>query len=415
MKRFAFLDRTRPGNVQVNAEDMAFVPEQKRADIVERTPQANWALLLMLAVVVTTLTWASLAQVDEITKAEGRVVADGKEQVVANLEGGLLSELLVKEGQVVVEGQALAQIDRTRFESQQNEGDAKLFAMRASIARLEAEAAGRAIGFGPLLKPAPAAILAAERESFAARRRLLDDALAGTRRSLDLLRTELAMSERLSAQGLMSEVEVMRLKRQASDLDQQMTERVNRFRQEASAELAKARGELAQLEQQMVARKDVLQRTTLRAPVRGLIKSIKVGTVGGVIQPGAPVLEILPLGPRVLIEARIKASQIGFVRVGQSALVKLATYDYNSYGGMAGTITYLSPDAGPEEGKPQDVDSYSYRITVSTEGSSLMAGGKSLPVLPGMTATVEIQTGKRAVIDYLLRPVLKSRDAFRER
>ena len=403
-------------NVRPAADDLRFLQGGLDGEVLERTPRSNWALGLMFAVCASFIAWASWARVDQVTRAEGRVVPDGKEQVVGSLEGGILRELLVREGDLVEAQQPLAQIDPTRFASQQGEGEARRLALQAAIARLTAEAEGRELAFAPALARAPAPLLAAERASFEARRRALDDAVAGSRRSLALVEAELAMSQRLAAQGLLSEVEVLRLQRQVSELGLQISERQNRFRQDATAELAKAKGELAQQDQQRLARDDAVQRTLLRSPVRGLVKTIRQPTLGGVVAPGGAVMEILPLGPRVLVEARIKPSEIGFVKLGQPAEVKLATYDYYTYGGLHGSIAYLSPDALPEEGKPASAaEATSYRALVRTDGSTLSAGGKPLLVLPGMTATVEIRTGERTVLDFLLKPVLKSREALRER
>jgi len=217
----------------------------------------------------------------------------------------------------------------------------------------------------------------------------------------------------------------MRLRRQANDMVLQIQERVNRFRQEASTDLVRVRTELAQIEEQMVVKhvdeqivvkRDVLKRPTLYSPVRGLIKSIKLGTVGGVVPAGATIMEIVPIGPRVLVEARIKPSDIGFVRVGLPAEVKLSAYDYYTYGGLKGTVEYISPDALGDEPKTaqQDANSY-YRALIRSDVSTLKAKGKPLSVMPGMTATIEVRTGERSVLQFLLKPVLKSQEAFRER
>jgi len=210
-------------------------------------------------------------------------------------------------------------------------------------------------------------------------------------------------------------VEVMRLRRQANDLQLQVQERVNRFRQDASAELVRVRTELAQLEEQLVVKKDVLKRTTLYSPVRGLVKNIKLNTLGGVVPAGATIMEIVPIGPRVLVEARIKPADIGFVHVGLPAQVKLSAYDFYTYGGLKGTVEYISPDALGEEAKTTAQDSSYYRALIRSDVSTLMAKGKPLTVMPGMTATIEIRTGERSVLQFLLKPVLKSQEAFRER
>jgi len=394
--------------------DRVFLHGVKEAELAEGTPKASWAIYLMLLAVACALVWASVARVDEVTKADGKVVPDGREQNIASLEGGILRSLTVREGALVEKGQELLQLDPTRVEAQQNEGTAKRLALRATQARLEAEASGRALRF-PADVAAAAEIVQGETEVYNSRRQAIDEGVSVTRRSLGLLNRELTMSERMAAKGLMSEVEVMRLRRQANELQLQVQERVNRFRQDASAELVRVRTELAQLEEQLVVKQDVLKRTTLYSPVRGLVKNIKLNTVGGVVPAGATIMEIVPIGPRVLVEARIKPADIGFVRVGLPAEVKLSAYDYYTYGGLKGTVEYISPDALGEESKTAAQDNSYYRALIRADLSTLKAKGKPLSVMPGMTATVEVRTGERSVLQFLLKPVLKSQEAFRER
>jgi len=394
--------------------DREFLHGLKEAELVEATPRATWALYLMLFFVVGAITWAALARVDEVTRAEGKVVPDGREQVIASLEGGILSQLMVREGVLVEQGQELVQLDPTRVEAQQNEGLAKRMSLMGTLARLVAESTGRPLQFPAELDGADV-VIDGETEAYAARRQALEEAVGVTRRSLGLLNRELSMAERMASRGLMSEVEVMRLRRQANDLQLQIQERTNRFRQEASTEMLKVRTELAQIEEQMVVKQDVLRRTVLRSPVRGLVKNIKLGTVGGVVPAGATIMEIVPVGPRVLVEARIKPSDIGFVKVGSPAEVKLAAYDYYTYGGLKGTIEYISPDALGEESKTAAQDNTYYRALIRSDVSTLKAKGKPLQVIPGMTASIDIRTGERSVLQFLLKPVLKSQEAFRER
>jgi membrane fusion protein, adhesin transport system len=189
---------------------------------------------------------------------------------------------------------------------------------------------------------------------------------------------------------------------------------VNRFRQDASSDLVRVQTELAQVNEQISGRADVLRRTVLKSPVRGLVKNIRIATIGGVIAPGAPVMEIVPLGNRILIEARIKPSSIGFVRVGQQVEIKLSAYDYTMYGGLKGRIETISPDALGDPERGGAADATYYRAMVRTDSSSLIAHGKALPVMPGMTGSVEVRTGERTVMSYLLRPMLKSKEAFQD-
>ena len=231
----------------------------------------------------------------------------------------------------------------------------------------------------------------------------------------ELLAHELAVAEGLSAKGLMSEVEVMRVRRQLNDLELQTQERVNRYRQDAAADLVRVRNELALMEEQAVVRDDALRRTTLVAPVKGIVKTIRNSTVGGVIAPGAPVMELMPLGNRILVEARVLSGDIGFVKVGHPVKVKLTAYDFAIYGAMEGTVLSISPDVASEPDKSTSAEGTWYRAIIKADRSKLRTFDKPLDLLPGMTASVEIRTGQRSVLGFLLRPLVKTQEAFRER
>jgi adhesin transport system membrane fusion protein len=396
----------------LRVSDVPFVSPVSAAQVIEPAPAAMWAVYLMLVALAAALAWAAVSKVDIVVKSSGRVMAEGREQFIASLEGGILRELLVREGQQVVMGQALAMLDPTRVEAQQAEGQTKRHALRATQARLQAESMGKALEFPEDL---PEAATDAETESFDARHRALMDAVQTNRRSIELLMRELGMAESLSAKGLMSEVEVMRVRRQVNELNLQTQERLNRFRQDASAELVRVRTELSLLEEQMVVRDDALRRTTLVSPVRGVVKQIKVNTLGGVVAAGAPIMELTPVGDKVLMEARVKPSDIGFVKVGQEVLIKLSAYEYTVYGGLKGVVTSISPDALGDAERAATPDATWYRAIVRADATALQHGDKLLQVLPGMTGAVEIRTGQRSVLGFLLRPMLKTAEAFRER
>ena len=398
----------------LQASDAAYISPVHGALVHEGATAALWAVGLMLAVVASGIAWAALTQVDVVTKATARVVPDGREQVIASLEGGILREMLVIEGQLVVEGQALAMLDPTRVEAQQAEGQARRLALRGAAARLHAEATGSALRFPPELEGAEE-IIEGETASFNARTRSLSEGLESTRRSVALVQGELGISQSMAAKGLMSEVEVMRLRRQVNELNLQNQERINRFRQEASAELVRVRTELSQLEEQMVVRDDALRRSTLTSPVRGMVKQIRANTLGGVVTAGSPIMEIVQLGPRVLLEVRIRPADIGFIKVGQEVQIKLTAYEFTVFGGLKGVIQSISPDALGDPDRATTPDATWYRALVRADSGTLQSADKPLAVLPGMTASAEILTGRRTVLSYLLRPMLKSQEAFRER
>ena len=428
---------SRRPHAELQVADLPFVSPVTGAQLLEPAPAAMWSVYLMLVALVVAVVWSALAQVDIVTKANGRVVPDGREQVIASLEGGLLREVMVREGEQVEVGQRLAMLDPTRAEAQQAEGQAKRLALMGTLARLQAESSARPLKFAPQL---PAEVVAGETESFEARRNALVEATDSVRRSMGLLSRELEVSQRMAAKGLMSEVEVMRLRRQINELAAQIQERSNRFRQDASAELVRVRTELSLMEEQMVVRDDAMRRNTLTSPVRGIIKQIKANTVGGVVAPGAPVMEILPLGRHVLVEARVRPADIGFVKVGQPVLIKLSAYEYTVYGGLRGVVHSISPDVLGDPERASSPDGTWYRALVRADSNSLLPPRKltvseaaaaasapplaklaapavqpALPVLPGMNGTVEIRTGERSVLAFLLLPMLKSQEAFRER
>ncbi len=398
--------------LELGAADVPYVSAVSAAQVVEPAPAAMWAVYLMLVALVVALGWAFVSKVDIVAKSTGRVLADGREQLIASLEGGILRELLVREGQQVTEGQALALLDPTRVEAQQAEGQAKRLALRATLARLQAEASGKALAFP---EDVPDDITEAETESYDARNRALMDAVQTNRRSIELLMRELAMAETMANKGLMSEVEVMRVRRQVNELSLQTQERINRFRQDASAELVRVRTELSQVEEQMVVRDDALRRTTLVSPVRGVVKQIRANTLGGVVPAGAPIMELTPLGDKLLVEARIKPADIGFVKVGQEVVIKLSAYEYTVYGGLKGVVTSISPDALGDPERASAPDATWYRAVVRADATALKHGDKLLQVLPGMTGSVEIHTGQRSVLGFLFQPLLKTTEAFRER
>lgn len=397
--------------------DLAFLSPLQAAQQHEPATAASWAVYLMLAAVLAAGLWAGFAQVDMITRAESRVIPVGREQVIASLEGGILRELKVREGQAVAPGQPLALLDPTRVEAQQNEGRLKRLAMLATVTRLQAEASGKPLVFPRALDAVPQ-VTQSETDSYNARRRGLGEAVASNQRNQRLLERELAMAQTMAAKGLMSEVEVMRLRRQVNDLELTTQERINRFRQDASAELVRVQTELTTLGEQQVVRDDILKRTVLTSPVRGLVKNIRMNTVGGVVTAGAPVMEIVPVDDQVLVELRIKPDDIGFVRLGHPVEIKLSAYEYMVYGSLHGKVESLSPDALGDNDRGQAAPGASatwYRALVRADASTLKAGGKPLTVLPGMVGTAEIRVGRRSVLSFLLRPMMKANEAFTER
>ena len=417
---------------------------------VQRGPRRA-ALLLLLLVAATIgggLAWAGFAEIDEVTRGQGRVVPASEVQVVQNLEGGIVAEVLVAAGQQVESGQVLLRIDDTGAAASLQELAETRWGLEAAIARLTAEAEDLPLTFPPELEAARPAMVAAERQLYQRRQQELEAALAVLAQQLDQrrgeqaemqaelasLRQQLALVEEryrltkpLEASGAVSRVEILELESELTELrgrierleaglprvaaaiaeaESRIAERRSRFRAEAQAELNDRQVRLAGLKEQMRGREDRVVRTEVRAPLRGVVKEVKVPGVGAVVQPGEDLVEIVPLDDALLIEAEIRPADVAFVRPGQPARVRLTAYDYATYGALEGAVEWISADTFVDERGES-----SYRVRVATAETSLVGpGGESLPILPGMVAEVDILTGRRTVLAYLLKPLLRARE-----
>jgi multidrug efflux pump subunit AcrA (membrane-fusion protein) len=393
-------------------EDARYMSETRAAIVRDSNPLSVAVLYLTALFLVAAIYWAAYATLDEVAIGVGRVVPSSQVQVIQNLEGGILAQLSVAEGQIVEKNQPLLRIDDTRFTSSYREARIKRLSLLAAIARLSAEAEGREPVFSAEVRKGSPKLVDSETELYKTRRRALEETIEGLKRSLAFATQEMKMTEPLVAQGAMSEVELLRLRRQVNELNTAIDERRNRFRATASEELTKARNELNELSEASVAMADRVKRTLVRSPVRGVVKKLNVTTIGAVIQPGASILEIVPVEDTLLVETQIRPDDIAFIHPGQPATVKVTAYDYSIYGGLTGVVEQVSADSMIDEKKGV---SY-YKVMVKTERASIDHQGKSLPIIPGMTASVDVLTGHKTVLDYLLKPVLKARErALRER
>jgi adhesin transport system membrane fusion protein len=350
-----------------------------------------------------------------VTKAEARVIAESREQVISSLEGGILSEILVTDGAQVEKGQPLILLDPTRTRSSLNEGITRGTVLQASIARLRAEATGHALVF-PKAVQRDAELVKRETEAYQSRRRTLDESVLSLRRNQQMLQLEIEASTRLSEKGLYSDIELSRLKRQANEIEQQIAERQNRFRADANAELLRFEGELAQLRDGLEARRDTYERTVLRAPVSGVVKNLRANTIGSAVTPGAPLLDLVPVGDQLLFEARLIPGDIAYIHPGQPVTIKLSAFDPQVFGDLKGTVDRISPDTFRDDVKATGAAAEGfYRVIVRSPQTEFKTKARTWPVLPGMTGSVEIRTGEKTVMQYLLKPMLKAREAFRER
>lgn len=368
-----------------------------------------WIITIGLAIL---LVWAWLFKLEEVSTGTGKVIPSSKEQIVQSLEGGILTKLNVKEGQIVEQGQVLAQLDPTRFASNVGETESLLVASRATAARLRAEVNGTPLTFPEDVQKIPA-LVKEETALYHSRRANLEESVAGLKQALVLVQQELAMTEPLVAKGAASEVEVLRLKRSANDLQNQLNDVRNQYLVKSREELSKANTDIESQQQVVKGKSDTLSRTVFKSPVRGVVKEIDVMTLGGVIPQNGKLMTIVPLDEQLLVEARISPRDIAFIRPGQEALVKITAYDYSIYGGLKGKVTVISPDTLRDEVKQ---DQFYYRVYIRTDSDKLSnKDGKSFSITPGMVATVDIRTGSKTVLEYLIKPFNKAKEALRER
>jgi adhesin transport system membrane fusion protein len=378
----------------------------------ERLKSSTQLTWLVAALFVVAVIWAWFARLDEVATGTGRVVPTSREQVIQSLEGGILSKLLVRQDDIVMPGQVIAQLDPTQANSTVDESTAKYRAALARAARLQAEVSGMPIAF-PAELADQVALKAVELRLYEARRSSLADAERLIAESIALISRELSIGERLVTLGAASNVEVLRLKRQRAELELKKSDLRSQYIIEARQELTRANEEADALAPVVRGRSDTLKRLTLRSPMRGVVKNIEVSTIGGVIPPNGKIMEIVPLDDRLLIEARIAPRDIAFIHPGQRASVKITAYDYSIFGGLEGQVTTISPDTIRDEVKPEI---HFYRVFIRTEADALVnKAGKRFPIGPGMIATADIHTGSKTVLQYLLKPLNRAREALRER
>ncbi|HHT0990165.1 secretion protein HlyD [Enterobacter roggenkampii] len=377
-----------------------------------RLPRATlvaWSLFALLAAFIA---WASLFHLDEVTTGSGKVIPSSHEQVIQSLDGGIIHSLMVREGDIVERGQQLAQLDRTKTESSVLESESRLNAALATAARLKAEVNDTELTFPEELDD-DVELVKQETALYQSRRESLEKGLAGLRQGAELVQRELSLTRPLVTQGAASKVEVLRLERQKNELENKITEMKNQYYVRAREELAKANAEIEAQRSVMKGREDSLTRLTFNAPVRGIVKDIDVTTVGGVIPPNGKLMSLVPLDDQMVIEAKISPRDVAFIHPGQKALVKVTAYDYSIYGGLEGEVTMISPDTLQDEVKR---DVYYYRVYIRTDSNHLTnKQGQEFPVFPGMIATVDIKTGSKTILDYLLKPLNKAKEALRER
>ncbi|QQN75454.1 HlyD family efflux transporter periplasmic adaptor subunit [Croceicoccus sp. YJ47] len=360
------------------------------------------------------LAWSLWAELDQITRAPGTVVPSARTQIVQSSEGGVISQMLVREGDRVKKGQLLVVLDKVTQSAAVEESVATVEDLRTQMARIEAELFDRPLRFPSDVRDGE--FIANQRALYYQRRRALREELSNLQTMLQLVREELAMNMPLVDSGDVSRSEVLRMQRTVADLEGQITNRRNAYLQELQTEYARIEGELATAEQSFAQRQQALQQTELYAPTDGVVVNVKYTTIGAVLKPGDEVLQIVPTGGALIVEARIPPSDIAFIRTGQQAAVKFDAYDASIYGSAEGEVTYVSADTLTEETPDGPVSYYAANLEVDTSRMRPRRPDEVIAIQPGMTATAEIKTGETTVFHYLTKPILKTADeALEER
>ncbi len=373
----------------------------------------TWAIVLTGVLFIL---WAALAWVDEIVRATGEVVSSSRPQIIQNLEGGILAELHVAEGDVVEEGQILARLYGTQYRATVDELDDEIAALDIRRLRLEAEMLGEADFAIPAeVEQRVPAIAASERRLLTARLGEYTARVEGAKAVAEQTAKELDLVQKMYDREIAPLIEVTRAKKAHSDAQNKLSEAVTATEKERATDYAKTQAELASLRQKRKLSEDQLSRTTLLAPMRGVVNKLSVTTIGGVVRPGEEILQIIPLDDELYVEAKVKPRDIASVRMGQEATVKLSAYDYTIYGSLDGKVTFISADTFKDENaRDPDAEAH-YKVTLAVDRSQFDERQKKIEIRPGMQATVELQTGGKTILTYLTKPLYKANEALRER
>jgi len=433
--------------------DNEFMPEVAGVAAEDASRRSRVTVWIAAALIITALVWAKFAVLQEVTMGEGKAIPSSKVQIIQNLEGGIVTEIFVREGQIVNKGDTLLRLDDTRFLSNKGESEVDKYTLMAQVDRLSAESEGRpfkpsaeVVSKAPQVAADEQSLYDSRQRRLASEQRTLQEQLRQKtqevaefrskqdqyRNQLGFIQQELSMSAPLVNSGAVSPVEIIRLKGKASEARGQMDatslaipraeaaiseikskiqESLDSFRSDAAKDLNDKRSDLAKASATSIAIDDRVTRTTVTSPVKGIVKTLKVNTIGGVVQPGSDMVEIVPLDDNLLIEAKVRPQDVAFLHPGQKAMVKFSAYDYTIYGGLPAKLELIGADTTTD-----DKGNTFYLIQVRTDKNHLGADEKPLLIIPGMVATVDIITGEKSVMDYLLKPVLKARtEALRER
>lgn len=369
---------------------------------INRSRLSIWIALIGIIILVV---WSSYAKIDQVTRAKATVIASARTQEIQASEGGVLTKLAVSEGEEVKAGQLLVVLEEERAKAAVDNSASKTAALRAKLARLNAEIFEKPLVFPKEVQNYPEYVQN-QRALYDRRRQAINEDVSSLEKMLVLAKQELSMNEPLLEYGDVSQADVIKLSRQVADIEAQINNKRNKYFEEAQAEMTKAQEELDTELEQLRDRAQVLEEKRLMAPTEGKIKNINVTTIGGVVKPGEVIMQILPTSSDLVIDAKVSPADIAYVKEGQEATVKLDAYDYSIFGAMNGTVSYISPDTLMEQ-TPKGEEPY-YRVLIIINGAEFSGRGSEIVIKPGMTASVDIKAMERTVLSYLTKPITKT-------
>jgi len=368
----------------------------------------------LLLVIIPFFAWASYAKIDQISHAQGQVIALAKTQEIQSAIDGVVEQIYVHEGDRVKKGDRLISLEKSQSQASYDDSRAKVAALQATLVRLRAEVYGKPLVFSSLAHQYPE-FLANQTELFHRRQQALNDEISALKESLKLAQDELDLNMPLLKSGDIGATEIIRLKRQIADLKGQISNKRNKYFQDSQADMTKAEEELSTKSQELMDRSITLERTVITSPMNAIVKNIILTTRGARVRPGDVILELVPSGDQLIVEAKLNPSDISFIKQGQKAAVKLDAYDYSIYGIFHGTVKYISPDTLVE--KTAQGEKKYFRVLITLNQTELISkSGKKIEIAPGMTSQVDIITGNRSVLTYLTKPITKTfSESFHER
>lgn len=367
-----------------------------------------WVVVITTVTVLGFFIWAAWAELDQITRARGQVIPTGRVQTVQAAAEGVIARILVREGDRVGKGQLLVTLDQVKTGAAVEEGRSRVAALKATMARIEAELFGKPLAFSADVAAFPE-LMQNQRLLYARRRQALNADIAALSSQLSLARQELDLNRPLVGSGDIARAEIIRLQRQTSDLSGQIASRRSRYLEELQTEYARTQEELNTAEQALTQRGEDLANAEVRAPADGVVSNLQISTVGGVVRPGDELMQIVPSGARLIVEARVSPGEIAFIRAGQSASIKFDAYDSSVYGGAEGEVIFVNADTTTAPG-PNGAQESFYRVQLAADPATMRPkdAGERIVIQPGMTATAEIKTGETTVFRYLTKPILKT-------